>query len=132
MTKDSAVDKKKAGAWRRMRLPAKLVVVSWRDLAVIVLPVLLFIALVVWVSFRYVRPCASRATRTIVIASGPEGSSFRTTADKYRKIIERSGVKVKILTSQGGLDNLQKLANPGTRSRRRCRSPISFSYCAAT
>ena len=94
-----------------MHLPAKLVVVSWRDLAVIVLPVLLLIALVVWVSFRFVRPAP---LDTIVIASGPEGSSFRTTADKYRKIIERSGVKVKILTSQGGLDNLQKLANPGT------------------
>jgi len=111
MTKDSAVDRKKARAWRRMRLPAKLVVVSWRDLAVIVLPVLLFIALVVGVSFRFVSPAP---LDTIVFASGPEGSSFRTTADKYRKIIERSGVKVKILTSQGGLDNLQKLANPGT------------------
>jgi len=106
--KDSAVDKKKA--WRRMRLPARLVVVSWRDLAVIVLPVLLFVALAVWVAFRFARPAP---IDTIVMASGPEGSSFRTTADKYRKLIEPSGVKVKILTSHGGLDNLQKLADPG-------------------
>ena len=111
MTKAPAADKKKARAWRRIRLPVNFVVVSWRDLAVIVLPVLLFIALVAWVAFRYVRPAP---LDTIVISSGPDGSSFRTTADKYRKIIERSGVKVKILASQGGLDNLQKLANPAT------------------
>ncbi len=97
---------------RALRLPAKLVVVSWRDLAVIVLPVLLFISLVAWVAFRFVRPAP---LDTIVIASGPDGSTFRTTADKYRKIIERNGVKVQILPSQGGLDNLQKLANPSAR-----------------
>src|SRR5258708_5656672 len=110
MTKDLTVTQnKKNRAWRRMRLPARLVVVSWRDLAVIMLPALLLIAVVVWISFRFVRPAP---LDTIVIASGPEGSPFRTTAEKYRKIIERSGVKVKILASQGGLDNLQKLANP--------------------
>ena len=95
-----------------MRLPNRLAVVSWRDLAIIILPALLFIALVVWVTFRFVRPAPPD---TIVIASGPDGSSFRNTADKYRKIIERSGVKVKILASHGGLDNLQMLANPETR-----------------
>ena len=113
MATELPVDKKgKKRALRRLRLPANFVVVSWRDLAVIVLPVLLFISLVVWVAFRFVRPAP---LDTIVIASGPDGSTFRTTADKYRKIIERSGVKVQILPSQGGLDNLQKLASPSTR-----------------
>ena len=97
---------------RRMRLPVNFVVVSWRDLAVIVLPVLLFIVLAVWFAFRFVRPAP---LDTIVIASGPEGSTFRTTADKYRKIIERNGVKVQVMTSQGGLDNLHKLADPSIR-----------------
>src|SRR6185295_3703421 len=97
---------------RRMRLPVNFVVVSWRDLAVIVLPVLLFISFAVWFAFRFVRPAP---LDTIVIASGPDGSTFRTTADKYRKIIERNGVKVQILTSQGGLDNLHKLADPSIR-----------------
>jgi len=97
---------------RRLRLPAKLVVVSWRDLAVIVLPVLLVVFLIVWITFRFVRPAP---LDTIVIASGPEGSTFRTTADKYRKIIERAGVKVRILPSQGSLDNLKMLADPAVR-----------------
>ena len=94
---------------RRLRLPANFVLVSWRDLAVIVLPVVLLIVLVVWVAFKFVRPAP---LNTIFIASGPEGSTFRTTADKYRKIIERNGVKVQILPTQGGLDNLKRLADP--------------------
>ena len=97
---------------RRLRLPAaRLVVVSWRDLAVIVLPVLLIIAVLVWAAFKFVRPAP---LNTIFIASGPEHSTFRATAEKYRKIIERNGVKVQILPSQGGLDNLKKLADPST------------------
>ena len=106
------MDKKKKEARRPMRLPSRLVAVSWRDLAITVLPALLFIAFAVWVTFRFVRPAP---LDTIVIASGPDGSSFRNTADKYRKIIERSGVKVNILASHGGLDNLQMLANPEAR-----------------
>ena len=102
----------KKGPARRLRLPAKLVVVSWRDLAVIVVPVLVVAFLVVWVTFRFVRPAP---LDTIVIASGSEGSTFRTTADKYRKIIERAGVKVRILPSQGSLDNLKMLADPSVR-----------------
>src|SRR5882672_2508664 len=109
MTRKPANEEKKARGRRQMRLPGSLVVVSWRDLAVIVLPALLFIAFVVWVTFRFVRPAP---LDTIIMASGPDGSSFRNNADKYRKIVERSGVKVTILPSQGGLDNLQMLANP--------------------
>jgi len=96
---------------RRLRLPANFVLISWRDLAAIVLPVLIFITLVVWVALRFVHPAP---LDTIVIASGPDSSTFRTTAEKYRKIIERNGVKVKILSSQGGLDNLHKLADPAS------------------
>ena len=117
MTEESPLDKveKKARKPRipgRLRLPAKFVVISWRDLGVIVLPVVLVICLVVWVAFKFAKPAP---LDTIVIASGPDGSSFRTTAEKYRKIIERNGVKVQILPSQGSLDNLKKLADPHFR-----------------
>jgi hypothetical protein len=96
----------------RLRMPAKFVAVSWRDLAVIVVPILLVVCLVLWFTFRFVHPAP---LDTIVIASGPDGSNFRTTADKYRKIIERNGVKVQILPSQGSLENLKMLADPSVR-----------------
>jgi hypothetical protein len=111
--KGHAVDKEQSKRPARgIGLPAKIVMVSWRDLAVIFLPTLLFISLVVWITFRFVRPAPPD---TIVIASGPDGSIFRAAADKYRKIIERDGVKVRILPSQGSLDNLKMLADSASR-----------------
>jgi hypothetical protein len=44
--------------------------------------------------------------------SGSEGSSYRTLAEKYKKIIEAHGVKIEIVASEGALDNLQRLADP--------------------
>ncbi len=48
---------------------------------------------------------------TITITSGPEGSIFQMTAEKYGKILAHNGVKLKILTSQGSQENLKRLAN---------------------
>jgi TRAP-type uncharacterized transport system substrate-binding protein len=50
--------------------------------------------------------------RTITITSGPEGSIFRRNAEKYAKILARNGVKLKILPSQGSLENIKRLADP--------------------
>ncbi len=52
---------------------------------------------------------------TIVITSGPAGSSFRRFADSYQKILATHGVTLEILPSQGSLENLQRLQSPGAR-----------------
>jgi TRAP-type uncharacterized transport system substrate-binding protein len=49
---------------------------------------------------------------TITIISGPEGSTFRRTAEKYAQILQRNGVKLKILPSEGSGDNIKRLADP--------------------
>ncbi len=49
---------------------------------------------------------------TITITSGPDGSVFRNNAEKYKKILAREGVKLKILPSNGSLDNLRMLSDP--------------------
>jgi TRAP-type uncharacterized transport system substrate-binding protein len=49
---------------------------------------------------------------SIRILAGPDGSGFRNTAEKYKKLIEKRGVKVIVLPSHGALDNLHQLANP--------------------
>ncbi|HCE42572.1 MAG TPA: C4-dicarboxylate ABC transporter substrate-binding protein [Lentisphaeria bacterium] len=54
----------------------------------------------------------SAAPNTITIASGPEGSIFSKTADKYKKILLKQGIKLIILPSEGSLDNLKKLVDP--------------------
>ncbi len=52
---------------------------------------------------------------TITITSGPEGSTFRRTAERYTKILERNGVSLKILPSEGSGDNIKRLADPSSK-----------------
>jgi TRAP-type uncharacterized transport system substrate-binding protein len=52
---------------------------------------------------------------TIVITSGPEGSLFQTNALKYVGALARHGVKVKVLDSEGSMENLQRLSDPSFR-----------------
>src|ERR1022692_3610702 len=52
---------------------------------------------------------------TITITSGPEGSIFHTNAFRYARILARYGVKLNVLTSQGSLENLDRLCDPSVR-----------------
>ncbi len=92
-----------------MRPLARFSRISLRDLVVTVGPVLLVTALAIVAAYWFVRPAPPK---TITIASGPEGSNFRLTAEKYRKILARNGIKLQIVPSEGSLDNLRMLCNP--------------------
>jgi TRAP-type uncharacterized transport system substrate-binding protein len=54
----------------------------------------------------------STAPNTITITSGPKGSTFQNFAEKYKEILAKEGVTLKIVPSEGSLDNLHKLSNP--------------------
>ena len=82
-------------------------------ISVIVFIVLAILILGFWF-FHFAPPT------TIIITSGPEGSIFHTNAIKYGKILAHNGVTLKILTSQGSLDNLKRLGDP------LCRVDIGF------
>jgi hypothetical protein len=59
----------------------------------------------------------------ITMTSGPEGSVFQKNALKYAKILERNGVKLKVLTSEGSMENLQRLSDP--------KSHVDFGFVQA-
>ena len=48
---------------------------------------------------------------TIIITSGPEGSIFHTNALRYAPILARHGIRTRILTSHGSLENLERLSD---------------------
>lgn len=54
----------------------------------------------------------SAPPRTIVITTGPEGSSFQRWAASYQKALAAHGVTLDIRPSAGSLDNLQRLQAP--------------------
>jgi NMT1 family protein len=83
--------------------------VYWRDLAVTVGPFVVLVVAAFWIAFHYVRPAPPRS---IVMTSGIEGSTFQVSAERYREILARQGVTLKIVPSQGSLENLKRLSDP--------------------
>jgi hypothetical protein len=81
---------------------------AWR-LVLISLPAALLVFAISYAAVTILRPAPPD---TIFMVSGPEGSIYRSMADRYKKAIERFGVNVRVLPSRGSLDNLQRLADP--------------------
>ncbi len=102
---------------RRLQLPAKLVAVSWHDLLMIGLPVLLVTLLAAWLAVKFIGPAPQDS---IVMLTGPKESSYYSIADRYAKIIARSGVKVQVVETGGAQDNLRRLAD------RKIRADVGF------
>jgi TRAP-type uncharacterized transport system substrate-binding protein len=46
------------------------------------------------------------------MSGGPKGSSFENDAEKYRAILARNGIDLKIVGSAGSLQNLDRLSDP--------------------
>jgi TRAP-type uncharacterized transport system substrate-binding protein len=52
---------------------------------------------------------------TITLTSGPDGSVFSKTAERYAKILQRNGITLRILPSEGSVDNIKRLADPKSK-----------------
>ncbi len=102
---------KNIGRIGRTHFMARLVRVSWRDLASTLGPILLLSALGIWLAIHFVRPAPPSV---ITMTSGTDGSMFRITAEKYRDILARNGITLKILPSEGSLENLKRLNDPSS------------------
>lgn len=77
------------------------------------LSAIIFICLVVITStFWFIH---SAPPDTLIITTGDDATRFVKTAEKYKKILARNGVKLEILKSEGSLENLERLENPSFR-----------------
>jgi len=91
------------------RHAAYYVGISWLDLAVSVGIMVIVGAVVIWVAIRVIQPAPPS---TLTITAGPEYSRFWFAAQKYKEILARNGVTLRVLTSSGTLENLERLADP--------------------
>jgi TRAP-type uncharacterized transport system substrate-binding protein len=96
---------------RLFRLQLNVSLVSWWDLLQTLVPVALICALAIVLGLHFVRPAPPSV---VTISSGPAGSSFQTTAERYQKIMARNGIKLLILSSEGSLENLNRLTDPSS------------------
>lgn len=84
----------------------RLVAISWRDMLLVLLPVLMLTVALGWLAVKLIRPAPPN---TVVILSGAEDSSFHNTAKRYAKIISAHGIQVKVVVTDGSAENLQRL-----------------------
>jgi TRAP-type uncharacterized transport system substrate-binding protein len=80
-----------------------------RDFLTATIPLALVVIAAVVLAVKLMRPAPPSSIRLI---SGLPGSNFHLNAQRYKKHIEAHGVKVDIITSQGSLENLRRLADP--------------------
>ena len=84
----------------------RLVAVSWRDMMLVLLPVLMVTMALGWLAVKLIRPAPPDS---VLILSGAEDSNFHNTAKRYAKIISAHGIRVKIVVTDGSEENLQRL-----------------------
>ena len=61
--------------------------------------------------------------RTVTLATGPEGSAYAQIGERYRAILARSGVDLRLYATAGSVENLAKLRDP--------RSGVSAGFAIA-
>jgi len=54
---------------------------------------------------------------TVTMITGPEGGAYHAFGERYRKILARSGIDLRVLSSAGSLENLNKLNDPNSGVR---------------
>jgi TRAP-type uncharacterized transport system substrate-binding protein len=86
--------------------------ISWRDLLLVGIPLLILLAVVFWLTLKLVQPAPPSV---ITITGGPAGSSFANNAERYKRILARQGVTLNVLPSQGSVENLKRLTDPKQR-----------------
>ena len=90
-------------------LPSRHGNVSWWAFAQTVVPLVLVCVGLVWALLHFVH---SAPPHTLTITSGPKGSNFESIAQRYARILARSGIKLNVVPSQGSLENLQRMTDP--------------------
>ncbi|SDH33670.1 TAXI family TRAP transporter solute-binding subunit [Paraburkholderia phenazinium] len=80
-----------------------------RDLTLTFAPVAVFVVLVITLVVWLVDPAPPR---TITMSAGPHDSSFLLAANEYKKILARNGITLKVLESDGSMQNLHRLLDP--------------------
>jgi NMT1-like family len=83
--------------------------VAWRDLSLTSVPIALLFVSIVGLAIWLVDPAPPK---TITISAGPQDSSFLHVAEEYKQILARNGITLKVLESDGSVQNLRRLLDP--------------------
>jgi TRAP-type uncharacterized transport system substrate-binding protein len=106
----AATGRSKLRAFSARVLPANVTIV-WQSLAQTLGPILIVSAIAIFAALHFVRPAPPK---TLTIASGAPGSKFNLVAQQYKKILAHNRITLKIIETEGSLDNLNRLLAPNS------------------
>lgn len=78
-------------------------------LAVLILIVLLVSIPALWATVKFLGPLPPRI---VVMTTGPKDGPYEAFATQYQKILAREGIELRLLTSKGAVENLERLRDP--------------------
>jgi len=83
-----------------------------RDLLLITVPAILIVVGAFGLTLIFMRPAPPRE---IVMSTGSADGTYHAYAQRYRDILARDGVTLRLWPSRGALQNLQRLADPSVQ-----------------
>jgi TRAP transporter TAXI family solute receptor len=72
----------------------------------LVVLVIVLVGALIWAAIAALRPLPER---TLTMATGPDGSAYRIYGERYRALLAKQGVEVRLVTTTGAQDNLARL-----------------------
>jgi TRAP-type uncharacterized transport system substrate-binding protein len=82
---------------------------SLRDLSITFGPPLLLVIMAGVIAYRIIDPSPPKQ---VTISAGQENSAYENLAKRYATLLAREGIEVKVIPSEGSLENLERLKNP--------------------
>ena len=82
---------------------------SLRDLSVTFGPPLLLVIMAGVIAYRIIDPSPPKR---VTISAGQENSAYENLAKRYATLLAKEGIEVKVIPSEGSLENLERLKNP--------------------
>jgi len=79
---------------------------SNRDVALIVFPLVVLLALAVWGMTHYVEPAPPRI---VVMSTGPLDGAYHAFAQRYKTLLAEYGVTLELRSSAGAVENIERL-----------------------
>jgi TRAP-type uncharacterized transport system substrate-binding protein len=87
---------------------------------VLVIVVLGLLGALAWMGLTIGNPFPPR---TVVMATGPEGSAYAEFGARYQQVLKRAKVDLRLMRTEGGVENLARLRDP--------RSEVSVAFVEA-
>jgi len=88
----------------------RLILLSIRDLAVSVGPVIVLVAGLLALAYWWLDP---QPPRRVTLATGPAGSAYAAFGERYARALKADGIEVILKPTEGSLENLQLLRSGG-------------------